>query len=101
MEIPVEVLKNANYNPSPQFLMRIGNYVRRYLQECEWTIVIGSLFLLQLQALDTSAQVLNQQINALLANTCVGLGARGISHSESRGAGTNGMMKIKAPHTEP
>lgn len=49
----------------------------RRIHLLKWTIFIGGLFLLQLQALDTSAQVLNQQINDLLANNCAGLGTGG------------------------
>ena len=55
----------------------------------KWTIAIGSLFLLQLQALDTSAQVLNQKINDLLADNCVGLGTGGPPVPNLAGLGSN------------
>lgn len=43
----------------------------------KWTIVIGGLCLLQFQAFDASAQILNQQVDDLLANNCAGLGTGG------------------------
>ena len=65
----------------------------------KWTIAIGSLFLLQLHALDTSAQVLNQQVNALLANNCAGLGTGGPPIPSLTGLGPNLQALCQTPIT--
>lgn len=65
-----------------------------------WTIAIGSLFLLQLQTLDASAQVLNQQINTLLANNCAGLGTGGPPIPNLAGLGPNLRILCNTPDTQ-
>jgi hypothetical protein len=49
---------------------------RRQTRLLTRSIITGCLFLWPLHSLDASAQVLDQQINALLANNCAGLGTR-------------------------
>lgn len=72
---------------------------RRRTHLLKWTIFIGGLFLLQLQALDTSAQVLNQQINALLANNCAGLGTGGFPTPNLTGLGPNLTALCNTPQS--
>ena len=62
---------------------------RRRTHFLKWTIFVGGLLLLQLQAVDSSAQVLNQQINVLLANNCAGLGTGGPPTPTLTGLGPN------------
>jgi uncharacterized protein YhjY with autotransporter beta-barrel domain len=66
----------------------------------KWNIFIGSLFLLQLTALDASAQVLNQQVNALLANNCAGLGTGGFPTPNLAGLGPNLAALCNTPQTQ-
>jgi len=65
-----------------------------------WSILIGGLFLLQLHALDASAQVLNQQVNALLANNCTGLGTGGFPSPDLTGLGPNLAAICNTPETD-
>ena len=60
----------------------------------KWTIVLGGLLLLPLHAHDTSAQVLNQQINALLANNCAGLGTGGGLNQTPNLTGLVGELRL-------
>ncbi|MEP6934045.1 MAG: autotransporter outer membrane beta-barrel domain-containing protein [Nitrospirota bacterium] len=55
----------------------MSNQRRRRTHLLKWTIVIGGLLFLEFPSLDASAQVLNQQVDALLANNCAGLGTGG------------------------
>ena len=64
-----------------------------------WNILIGGLFLLQLHALDASAQVLNQQVNSLLANNCAGLGTGGFPVPNLTGLGPNLAAICNTPQT--
>lgn len=77
----------------------MSNQRRRRTQFQKWTIFIGGLFLLQLQALDTSAQVLNQQINSLLANNCAGLGTGGFPTPNLTGLGPNLTALCNTPQS--
>jgi uncharacterized protein YhjY with autotransporter beta-barrel domain len=65
----------------------------------KWNILIGVLFVLQLHALDASAQVLNQQVNALLANNCAGLGTGGPPVPNLTGLGPNLTALCNTPIT--
>lgn len=65
-----------------------------------WNIFIGGLFLFQLHALDASAQVLNQQVNALLANNCAGLGTGGSPAPNLTGLGPNLTAICNTPQTQ-
>ena len=66
----------------------------------KWTIAIGGLFLLQIHTPDTSAQVLNQQINALLANNCAGLGTGGFPTPNLTGLGPNLTALCNTPQSQ-
>ena len=66
----------------------------------KWNILIGGLFLLQLHAPDASAQVLNEQINALLANNCAGLGTGGFPTPNLTGLGANLAALCNTPQTQ-
>jgi|CXWL01.1.fsa_nt_gi uncharacterized protein YhjY with autotransporter beta-barrel domain len=66
----------------------------------KWTIFSAGLFLLQLQTLDASAQVLNQQVNALLANNCAGLGTGGFPTPNLAGLGPNLTALCNTPQTQ-
>ena len=63
-------------------------------------ILIGGLFLLHLHALDASAQVLDQQVNALLANNCTGLGTGGFPTPNLTGLGPNLSAICNTPQTQ-
>lgn len=65
-----------------------------------WSILIGGLFLLHLHALDASAQVLNQQVNSLLANNCFGLGTGGFPTPNLTGLGQNLAALCNTPQTQ-
>jgi uncharacterized protein YhjY with autotransporter beta-barrel domain len=77
----------------------INQRQRRRTYLLKWTIIIGGLLLPQLQALDASAQVLNQQINALLANNCAGLGTGGSPAPNVAGLGPNLTALCDVPQT--
>lgn len=66
----------------------------------KWNILIGSLLLLQLNAIEASAQVLNQQVNALLANNCAGLGTGGFPTPNLTGLGPNLTALCNTPETQ-
>ena len=72
---------------------------RRRTHLLKWTLFIGGLFLLQLQALNASAQVLNQQVNALLANNCAGLGTGGFPTPNLTGLGPNLTALCNTPQS--
>ena len=72
---------------------------RRRTHFLKWTIFVGGLLLLQLQAVDSSAQVLNQQVNALLANNCAGLGTGGPPSPNLAGLGPNLNNLCQTPQT--
>ena len=79
----------------------MSNWARRSrAHSLRWNILIGGLFLLQLQALDASAQVLNNQVNALLANNCAGLGTGGFPTPNLTGLGQNLAAICNTPQTQ-
>jgi len=63
------------------------------------SIITGCLFLWPFHSLDASAQVLNQQINALLANNCTGLGTGGPPIPSLTGLGPNLQALCQTPIT--
>lgn len=64
------------------------------------SVFIGSLLLLQLHALEASAQVLNQKVNELLANNCAGLGTGGFPTPNLTGLGPNLAALCNTPQTQ-
>ena len=64
----------------------------------KWICLIGGILLL-LPTLDASAQVLDQQVNALLANNCAGLGTGGPPAPNVTGFGPNLTALCNTPIT--
>lgn len=65
----------------------------------KWNLLVGGLVLFQLHAHDASAQVLNQKVNALLANNCAGLGTGGFPTPDLTGLGANLAAICNTPQT--
>lgn len=63
-------------------------------------VLIGGLILLNLHPLDATAQVLDQQVNALLANNCAGLGTGGFPVPNLTGLGPNLAAICNTPQTQ-